>query len=72
MKAANMLSTAMFVGLLVVSLASGANAQSRRDAIMERCIAQAQAQFPFLGDLSNQQSRTASYKACMRAAGQRP
>ena len=72
MKAANVLSTAVFVGLLVVSLASGANAQSRRDAIMERCIAQAQAQYLFLGNQANQQSRTASYKACMRAAGQRP
>jgi hypothetical protein len=72
MKAANLLSTAVLVGLSLASLAWGANAQSRRDAAMERCIAQAQAQFPFSGDLSNQQSRTASYKACMRAAGQRP
>jgi len=68
--AANILSTAVLVGS-VASLASGANAQSRSDAI-ERCIAQVQAQYPFHRGLSNQQSRTAAYRACMRAAGQRP
>jgi len=72
MKARNMLLTAMLAGLSVASFASGAEAQSRRDAIMQRCIAQVMAQYPFSGDQSVQQSRTAAYKACMIAAGQRP
>ena len=74
MKAANMLSTVLLVGLSIVSLASGADAQStRRYAIMERCIAQAQAQWPGTGgDDANQRNRTAAYKSCMVAAGQRP
>jgi len=73
MKARYMLLTAMLVGLSVASFASQANAQSaRRQAAIERCIAQAQAQFPFTGDQSYGRNRTAAYKACMVAAGQRP
>ena len=73
MKASNMLSTAMLVGLSVASFASGADAQStRRYAIMEKCIAQAQAQWPNTGDQANGRNRTAAYKSCMVAAGQRP
>ena len=75
MKASNMLSTVLLAGISVASLVSGADAQStRRYAIMERCIAQAQAQWPSTGggNDSNMRNRTASYKNCMVAAGQRP
>ena len=73
MKAANMLSTVLLAGISVALFASGADAQStKRYAIMEKCIAQAQAQWPNVGDNSNGRNRTASYKSCMVAAGQRP
>jgi hypothetical protein len=73
MKAVNILSPVLLAGLSVASLASGADAQStRRYAAMERCIAQAQAQWPNTADNSNGRNRTAAYKSCMVAAGQRP
>jgi len=73
MKAMQTLSTATLVGVSIALFASQADAQSaRRQAAIERCIAQAQAQFPFTGDQSYGRNRTAAYKACMRAAGQRP
>jgi len=74
MKASNMLSTVLLAGISVALFASAADAQStKRYAIMEKCIAQAQAQWPSTGgDDSNMRNRTASYKSCMVAAGQRP
>ena len=73
MTAANILSTAILVGLLVATLASKSDAQSaRRTAAIERCMARAQAQWPYTGTEGNGRNRTASYKACMFAAGQRP
>jgi hypothetical protein len=73
MKAANMLSTVLLAGLSVASLTSGADAQSsRRYAIIEKCIAQAQAQWPDIAQSGNARNRTAVYKNCMVSAGQRP
>jgi hypothetical protein len=73
MRASSILSTALLVGVSVALLASRADAQSAaRYAAIEKCIAQAQAQWPNLGNNGNERNRTASYKACMKAAGQRP
>jgi len=73
MKATNILSTAALVGILVTSLTWTADAQSaRRYAAIEKCTAQAQAQWPNVGNQGNMQNRTASYKACMAAQGLRP
>ena len=48
MKATQTLSTAMLVGVSIALFASQADAQSaRREAAIERCIAQAQAQFHY-------------------------
>ena len=74
MKATRILSIMMLAGLSVASLVSGADAQSaKRYATMERCIAQAQAQWPPTGSSdANMRNRTAVYKNCMFSAGMRP
>jgi hypothetical protein len=73
MKPVNILSTAV-IGISIASAVSGADAQgARRYAVMEKCMARAQAQWPGTGGSdANQRNRTAAYKACMFAAGQRP
>jgi hypothetical protein len=71
MKIASMLSVALLAGLSATSWASQASAESaQRDTASSKCISQAQRQFPRARQ--RMRSRTASYKACMTAAGFRP
>jgi hypothetical protein len=64
---------ATLAGLFVANFGSQVLAQdSVRDAAIHRCIIQAQREYPDATSDSAQRSRTASYKACMTAAGQAP
>ena len=73
MKTLQMLSIPLLAGVSIAALVSPADAQStRRYAAMEKCIAQAQAQWPETGNESNMRARTASYKNCMFSQGMRP
>ena len=73
MNMADKISVALLVGLLAAASTSLASAQESpaRDAVMAKCIKQAQSQYPD-DTTDNQNSRTALYKVCMTAAGQRP
>jgi hypothetical protein len=73
MKIASRLVLAALAGLFVMNFAAPLLAQdSARDAAIHRCIIQAQREYPDATSDSAQRSRTASYKACMTAAGQAP
>jgi hypothetical protein len=73
MKIASRLVLAALTGLFVVNFTAQVLAQdSARDAAIHRCIIQAQREYPDATSDSAQRSRTASYKACMTAAGQAP
>jgi hypothetical protein len=68
-----MLFAALLAGLSIAGFASQVSAQDspERDAAMARCIKAAQSQYPS-DDNAAVAQRTAAYKACMTAAGQRP
>jgi hypothetical protein len=63
----------LLAGLFVAALASQVAAQNQqRYAIMEKCIAQAQKEYPDAGQETSMRQRTMSYEACMAKAGQAP
>jgi hypothetical protein len=67
---------AVLAGLFVANFGSQVQAQvvqgPERDAAIHRCIIQAQREYPDPTSDQAQLGRTASYKACMTAAGQVP
>jgi hypothetical protein len=67
---------AALAGLFVANFVSQVQAQvvqgPERDAAIHRCIIQAQREYPDPTADEAQRARTASYKACMTAAGQVP
>ncbi len=69
---------AALAGLFVANFGSQVQAQQsvvlgpERDAAIHRCIIQAQREYPDATSDEAQRGRTASYKACMTAAGQVP
>ena len=67
---------AALAGLFVENFGSQVQAQvvqgPERDAAIPRCIIQAQREYPDPTADEAQRARTASYKACMTAAGQAP
>jgi hypothetical protein len=73
MSAISRLALALLTMTLLVSIASQAMAQtaktSKRDAALEKCIKEAQS---MQGTTPGNPDRVAHYKACMKAAGQRP
>ena len=65
---------AVLIGLSIGAVATPVSAQDtpERDAAIARCVKQAQTQWPNDSGIDEQRNRTATYKACMTAAGQRP
>jgi len=67
---------AALAGLFVANFVSQVQAQvvqgPERDAAIHRCIIQAQREYPDATSDEAQRGRTASYRACMTAAGQVP
>ena len=60
-------------GLFVVNFAPQASAQdAARDAAIHKCINEAQARFPNVGEETTMRARTDVYRSCMAAAGQAP
>ena len=70
---ANKQIVALALGLSVALVAMQASAQNmtKRDAAISKCSQQAQSQYPD-NSITNQSSRAAVYKACMKSMGQRP
>ena len=73
MSTANRLLVVLVVALSAAAFASQASAQDSkaRDAAISKCVKQAQTQYPD-NSISNQQSRSDVYKACMATAGFAP
>lgn len=73
MSTANKLLVVFAVGLSAAAFASQVSAQDSkaRDAAISKCVKQAQTQYPD-DSISNQQSRSDVYKACMATAGFAP
>jgi hypothetical protein len=77
MRSANMIAIAL-AGAFAANFAAQVQAQQsatpgpQRDAAIHRCIIQAQREYPDPTADEAQRARTASYKACMTAAGQVP
>ncbi len=64
---------AALAGLFVANFAPQASAQSAaRDAAIHKCVNEAQARFPNVGEASTMRARTDVYRSCMAAAGQAP
>jgi hypothetical protein len=64
---------AALAGLFVANFASQASAQSAaRDAAIHKCVNEAQARFPNVGEETTMRARTDVYRSCMQAAGQAP
>ena len=64
---------ALLAGLFVAALASQVAAQNQqRYVIVEKCIAQAQKEWPDASMSGVHRQRTMSYEACMANAGQAP
>ena len=67
---------AALAGAFATNFAAQVQAQvvqsPERDAAIHRCIIQAQREYPDPTADEAQRARTASYKACMTAAGQAP
>ena len=60
-------------GLFIANFAPQALAQSAaRDAAIHKCVNEAQARFPNVGEESTMRARTDVYRSCMAAAGQAP
>ena len=73
MTVATKLISTLLLGSSVFAFAAPVVAQdSARDAAIHRCIIQAQREYPDATSDATQRARTASYKACMTAAGQSP
>jgi hypothetical protein len=73
MTVATKLISTLLLGSSVFAFAAPVVAQdSARDAAIHRCIIQAQREYPDATSDATQRARTASYKACMTAAGQAP
>ena len=69
------LAFAALTGLFVANFATSASAQAvepARDAIIHKCVNEAQARHPNVGDPTNMRNRTDVYISCMRAAGMNP
>jgi len=63
----------LVTGIAIASSLATANAQSDRNATMQRCMAQARASTDInLGAVHNQRRQTAIYRNCMQQAGFRP
>jgi hypothetical protein len=63
----------LLAGLFVAVLASQVAAQNQqRYAVVEKCIAQAQKEWPDAGQQDTHRQRTMSYEACMANAGLAP
>ena len=64
---------AALAGLSIVSFATQASAQDAvRSAAIHKCVNEAQARFPNVGEETTMRARTDVYRACMAAAGQAP
>jgi hypothetical protein len=64
---------AALAGLFVANFAPQASAQNAaRDAAIHKCVNEAQARFPNVGEESTMRARTDVYRSCMAAAGQAP
>lgn len=73
MRIINMTSALILSALCLGAVASPAAADAARDAIMHKCIIQAQERVPGgAGDNNLNQQRTYAYKACMTENGQLP
>ena len=74
MKITHMLAFVALAGLFVVNFASQASAQAdaARDAAIHKCVNEAQARYPNVGQEDTMRARTDVYRSCMAAAGQRP
>jgi hypothetical protein len=60
-------------GIAIASSLATANAQSGRNAAVQRCMAEARASTDVnLGAVLNQRRQTAIYRSCMQQAGFRP
>ena len=59
----------LVVGIFVAALALQ---NQQRYAILEKCIAQAQKEYPDAGQETTMRQRTMSYEACMAKTGQAP
>ena len=59
----------LVVGIFVAALALQ---NQQRYTILEKCIAQAQKEYPDAGQETTMRQRTMSYEACMAKAGQAP
>jgi len=64
---------AALAGLFIANFAPQTSAQSAaRDAAIHKCVNEAQARFPNVGEESTMRARTDVYRSCMAAAGQAP
>ncbi len=74
MAIASKLAFAAMAGLFVVNFASPASAQDSpaRDAAIHKCVNEAQARYPNVGEETTMRARTDVYRSCMQAAGQKP
>ena len=73
MKITHMLAIAALAALFITNFASQASAQdAARDAAIHKCVNEAQARYPNVGQEDTMRARTDVYRSCMAAAGQRP
>jgi hypothetical protein len=73
MRLISKLALAALAGLFVANFAPQASAQNAaRDAAIHKCVNEAQARFPNVGEESTMRARTDVYRSCMAAAGQAP
>ena len=63
---------ATLLGLGALSSSALAQESPVRDAAIHKCINEAQARFPNVGEETTMRARTDVYRVCMRAAGQNP
>ena len=69
------LAFAALTGLFIANFATSASAQAvepARDAMIHKCVNEAQARHPNVGEETTMRARTDVYRSCMSAAGQRP
>ena len=74
MQIAKTFAIAALIGAGAAAFTSSAMAQDSpaRDAAIHKCINEAQARFPNVGEETTMRARTDVYRSCMAAAGQRP
>lgn len=63
---------ATLLGLGALTSSALAQESPARDAAIHKCINEAQARFPNVGEETTMRARTDVYRSCMRAAGQNP